>query len=302
MNLKDQIVSALGKQSADLTNVQIQEFSEEIAQRLGSQSDLSSLPEELYTREIIRLLPSIQIMVAQDSGSIQDAAQYAFQIVVQQVTDDPHSTIPEGYRSKEYCPYPGLSSFSEEDASYFFGRNKDIDAFLDTFDRRIITLTGPSGVGKSSFVSAGIFPHLRGKFGDTAVFLTFRVQTNISLLHDFSEFLSHETGEATETILQMLKQGENGLSTLLQSTLGEKYKRIFLFLDQFESLFVGDEKNREQDRVSLLDNLLFTERDQESELLTTIIASRENYFEHPAYTSRNRLVELIQRENFPSLL
>jgi WD40 repeat protein len=59
-------------------------------------------------------------------------------------------------------PYKGLMPFSEEDAPFFFGREgerKIISANLRT--QRLTLLYGPSGVGKSSVIKAGVVYHLR---------------------------------------------------------------------------------------------------------------------------------------------
>lgn len=66
-------------------------------------------------------------------------------------------------------PYRGLRSFGEEDAALFFGRDelaKSITAKVRR--RRVVALTGPSGVGKSSLVFAGVLPRLRAT-GDLAI-------------------------------------------------------------------------------------------------------------------------------------
>ncbi len=67
-------------------------------------------------------------------------------------------------------PYPGLESFTEEDAAVFFGRDKEIIEVLDILNRKrrknakgFILILGASGSGKSSLVRAGVLPRLRRK-------------------------------------------------------------------------------------------------------------------------------------------
>src|SRR6266404_6800428 len=58
-------------------------------------------------------------------------------------------------------PYQGLRPFAEEDAAFFFGRETEtriISANLRT--RRLTLLYGPSGVGKSSVLQAGVIYNL----------------------------------------------------------------------------------------------------------------------------------------------
>jgi WD40 repeat protein len=64
-------------------------------------------------------------------------------------------------------PYPGLEAFIEQDAGVFFGREPQIVELLDRLhpmlaDRahRFVAVIGPSGVGKSSLVQAGLLPRL----------------------------------------------------------------------------------------------------------------------------------------------
>jgi len=69
-------------------------------------------------------------------------------------------------------PYRGLVAFDEQHAADFFGRDTEIDAFLERL--RAVTLlpvVGPSGVGKSSFVHAGVIPRLRARGAWTVIVL-----------------------------------------------------------------------------------------------------------------------------------
>jgi hypothetical protein len=64
-------------------------------------------------------------------------------------------------------PYPGLESFSGDDAAVFFGRDDEIGRLVEllqpTLQRgagRFVALVGPSGSGKSSLLRAGLLPRL----------------------------------------------------------------------------------------------------------------------------------------------
>ncbi len=61
-------------------------------------------------------------------------------------------------------PWKGLDSYSCSDGSIFFGRNKETDDLIDVIiNNRFTVLYGPSGVGKSSLLNAGIRPRLTEK-------------------------------------------------------------------------------------------------------------------------------------------
>ena len=56
-------------------------------------------------------------------------------------------------------PYPGLSAFTEGDAEQFFGREAEVAALWEKLGRqKLLAVIGPSGVGKTSFLRAGVIP------------------------------------------------------------------------------------------------------------------------------------------------
>jgi WD40 repeat protein len=59
-------------------------------------------------------------------------------------------------------PYKGLMPYSEEDAPFFFGRDAEREIITaNLIASRLTLLYGPSGVGKSSVLRAGVAHHLR---------------------------------------------------------------------------------------------------------------------------------------------
>ena len=59
-------------------------------------------------------------------------------------------------------PWPGLTTFSEGQAAFFFGREEEVRELYRRVDRKALTvLFGQSGLGKSSLLQAGLFPRLR---------------------------------------------------------------------------------------------------------------------------------------------
>lgn len=60
------------------------------------------------------------------------------------------------------CPFPGLLPFQEEDAPFFFGRDRETAELLERLEQcRFVAVIGVSGSGKSSLVHAGLMPELR---------------------------------------------------------------------------------------------------------------------------------------------
>ncbi|MGP4047093.1 nSTAND1 domain-containing NTPase [Streptomyces sp. 2A115] len=76
-------------------------------------------------------------------------------------------TVPGGV-----CPYLGLSSYRQQDARWFFGRERSTDALvaqLSAAEKRggLVMLVGASGAGKSSLLNAGLVSAVRnGALGD----------------------------------------------------------------------------------------------------------------------------------------
>jgi WD40 repeat protein/tRNA A-37 threonylcarbamoyl transferase component Bud32 len=59
------------------------------------------------------------------------------------------------------APYRGLLPFTEDDADAFVGRERDVESFVNQLRvKPMNALVGPSGVGKSSFLRAGVAPSL----------------------------------------------------------------------------------------------------------------------------------------------
>ena len=155
-------------------------------------------------------------------------------------------------------PYPGLSAFQESDANRFFGRAGEVAAAVTRLrDQPLLGVVGPSGVGKSSFVRAGLVPALKlsGEKWSSIVVRPGR-QPMAALAHAVAPMVSRSPSMAEGTVAGDLAEhqavydrlcNEPGyLGTVLRSRARRRGHKILLFVDQFEELYtlVGDARER----------------------------------------------------------
>jgi serine/threonine protein kinase len=147
-------------------------------------------------------------------------------------------------QNEDESPYPGLASFQESDADRFFGRGLDVQRTVSQLQANPIAgIVGPSGVGKSSFVRAGLVPALKGS-GDPWEILILRPgRSPIASLASLLQPLTSSSGnlqdkltEHQELMGQLLRE-PGWLGALLRSRARQKSEQILLFVDQFEELY-----------------------------------------------------------------
>ncbi|HEX4420109.1 MAG TPA: protein kinase [Kofleriaceae bacterium] len=141
-------------------------------------------------------------------------------------------------------PYAGLSSFQENDAGKFFGRNREIAAMVTRIrDRPLMAVVGSSGVGKSSFVRAGLVPALK-RSGETWETLVVRPGRSplealagmIAPMIGTSANLADEVDEQKK-LVETLRKEPGHLGHVLRGRARRDNRRILLFVDQFEELY-----------------------------------------------------------------
>jgi tRNA A-37 threonylcarbamoyl transferase component Bud32 len=118
-------------------------------------------------------------------------------------------------------PYPGLAAYDTDDADHFVGREREIETLANRLVRApLIAVLGPSGVGKSSFIHAGLVPRL----GEQHRVLTMRPGR-----HPMHALASLPPVSADS-------QDESGLVARLRE-LGESAQRgLVIVVDQLEEL------------------------------------------------------------------
>ncbi|HEX5064371.1 MAG TPA: protein kinase, partial [Kofleriaceae bacterium] len=142
-------------------------------------------------------------------------------------------------------PYPGLTAFQESDADRFFGRSRDIARMTARVREYPITgIVGPSGVGKSSFIRAGVGPALKAS-GERWDVVTLRPgRAPLAALASIVQKLTTRSGPDVQTqvnehhqIVHRLRTEPGYVGTLLRTRARQTNGQILLFIDQFEELY-----------------------------------------------------------------
>jgi WD40 repeat protein/serine/threonine protein kinase len=173
------------------------------------------------------------------------------------------------YRRRQFLgdsksPFPGLMPFSERYADFFFGRESEIDAFLERMRQvSVLPVVGPSGAGKSSFVEAGVIPRLKEQGpwrvlrmrpgtrpfaalaarvralqeGRPSRLTGSRASQQQRALDASGEYPSIELPAEPDPLEQALHERPSLLGMILQDVAEEQRCSILLFVDQLEELY-----------------------------------------------------------------
>ncbi len=129
-------------------------------------------------------------------------------------------------------PYPGLASFTENDAEFFFGREAEIEQMWRKFDRpHLMAVVGPSGAGKSSFLRAGLIPSAGPDWG------VLRCTPGNNPFAGLGQALAREMAGDVEAV-ELLALGHEPNALLgVVSKWKQRHSHALLIVDQFEELF-----------------------------------------------------------------
>ncbi len=140
-----------------------------------------------------------------------------------------------------FCPYQGLSAFKEENAEYFFGRDKVTASLVNAVNSRpLVAVVGASGSGKSSLVFAGLIPQLRGDTINNWLILSFRPGKNpfaalaVALVSALN--LPDNERRLAELELDVNLQRDSATLERFITDLTPS-PRILLIADQFEEIY-----------------------------------------------------------------
>jgi serine/threonine protein kinase len=136
-------------------------------------------------------------------------------------------------------PYAGLSSFQESDAGRFFGRSREIAAMVARIrERPLLGVIGPSGVGKSSLVRAGLVPALKrsGEAWESFVLRPGR-QPLSSLATVLAPILAVAAAVDEKELPKRLRAEPGLLGRVIRRYAKNNNTNVLLLVDQFEELY-----------------------------------------------------------------
>jgi eukaryotic-like serine/threonine-protein kinase len=137
----------------------------------------------------------------------------------------------------EACPYRGLAAFGEDDAEFFFGRSNEIrTALAQLASWPLLAVIGPSGVGKSSFVHAGLVPAVRAAGGHWQVHV---LRPGRVPLHRLAAVLEEALadGRPASELMAQLVEAPGLFGAMLRGAAASRGQQILVVIDQLEELF-----------------------------------------------------------------
>jgi energy-coupling factor transporter ATP-binding protein EcfA2 len=140
-------------------------------------------------------------------------------------------------------PFRGLTAFTSEDAVWFFGRERESEFIVNRLRKEpFVAVVGPSGVGKSSLVQAGVIPAVAGwrvvtmRPGRAPLshLATLLEQAGVDPPRTHLGAIENQVGQAWRAPIERWASGSKG---------------VVLFVDQFEELFTLGCSQPEREQV-----------------------------------------------------
>ena len=182
--------------------------------------------------------------------------------------------IPAAVTVDVSCPFIGLRPFDEADATWFFGRDEQVDELLRRLaGTRFLAVIGTSGCGKSSLVRAGLVPSLkRGYLSDAGTRWKVAVMRPgsdpfgaLARALDDPSVLGPQDGRP-----QTLRRSSRGCVECVRPDLGEN-ESLLLVVDQFEEIF----RFRKETLIGSTDDQVAGTDDQADAFVKLLLASCE---------------------------
>jgi WD40 repeat protein len=171
--------------------------------------------------------------------------------------------------AEDLHPYPGLASFTEADAEYFFGREAEVEAIWRRLEgAHLLAIVGASGAGKTSFIGAGLRPNAPPGWRIA------RCTPGNAAISSLRRMLIHElTGDA-EALELLVDSGSQDSIVEAATRWRRNHGQTLLVIDQFEELFTQN-PSEEQARFATVVGQLVVEAD-----VRVLLSMRDDFLLH----------------------
>jgi DNA-binding winged helix-turn-helix (wHTH) protein len=180
---------------------------------------------------------------AKDPNFIETIHRRGYRLIAPVEAVQPEATVTQFpaptrlQRDDERSPYPGLAAFTEADAEFFFGREAEVaQMWRKLTSRRLLAVIGPSGVGKSSFLRAGVIPARPEGWGVLVC------QPGESPFAALARALVPEFAGDQEAISNLVGLGKPEEMAVVMGRWRQQSDQALLIVDQFEELFTLNPK------------------------------------------------------------
>lgn len=145
------------------------------------------------------------------------------------------------------APFPGLRPFGPEHADQFYGREELADRLVQLTRRApVTTVAGPSGIGKSSLILAGVLPTVSAD--QDIVVGAFRPSDSVTPLHSLALALDRlqepdrDPVDRLAAVSRMAVELERGMMPTIAGLVLERHrgKELLLVVDQLEEALTRD--------------------------------------------------------------
>jgi hypothetical protein len=190
------------------------------------------------------------------------------------------------YKLKEYTParmgknpFQFLLSYNNESRDLYFGRHKELTDFIENiFSNRYMFLLGESGIGKTSFIQAGLVP----------------IFEELEIKPIYIENYNNGKNELLLHLRTILSENSDDLDLLLKK-MSEKGFKIVIILDQFEKNLY--DYSMTIDFLNVIEKIV---RNDKSDI-KIIFALRDDFTKNLWDFSKERQLNLLSDKNLFTL-
>jgi hypothetical protein len=186
---------------------------------------------------------------------------------------------PEPMVAPARNPYRGLEAFEQADADDFFGRDSAVAEMVGVLETApLLVVVGPSGIGKSSAVKAGLVPALRrGAISGSEGWLVTEMTPGRAPFDRLAGALERVATVEPPDIVGALTTGDRRIDDIVAPLLPPG-SVLVVIVDQFEELFT--ETVDERERGAFLDVLADLASRPQS-VVRIVATLRADYFDRP---------------------